>query len=132
MQCVRPDRYHSPVVLSFEKIVLVLLIWLCSQVLCMMLRFIGTTGFLWGWMMDSDLYRKWLEEIDALSLAQRAEVQSLLAGRSSEAEVIAALERRVLAECCCAHCQHQGWSAAAVRTACAGSIAWRAARPSMR
>jgi transposase-like protein len=58
-------------------------------------------------MMDSDLYRKWLEEIDALSPAQRAEVQSLLAGRSSEAEVIAALERRVMAERCCAHCHHQ-------------------------
>ncbi len=46
-------------------------------------------------MMDSELYRKWLEDIDALSPAQRAEVRSLLAGRSSEAEVIAALERRV-------------------------------------
>ena len=31
-----------------------------------------------GWMMDSGLYRKWLEDIDALSPAQRAEVQSLL------------------------------------------------------
>ena len=59
-------------------------------------------------MMDGDLYRKWLEDIDALSPAQRAEVQSLLAGRSSEAEVIAALERRVMAERCCAHCRHQG------------------------
>ena len=59
-------------------------------------------------MMDSDLYRKWLEDIDALSPTQRAEVQSLLAGRSSEAEVIAALERRVMAERRCAHCQHQG------------------------
>ena len=58
--------------------------------------------------MDSDLYRKRLEEIDALSPTQRAEVQSLLAGRSSEAEVIAALERRVMAERRCAHCQHQG------------------------
>jgi len=47
-------------------------------------------------MMDSELYRKWLEDIDALSPARRAEVRSLLAGRSSEAEVIAALERRVM------------------------------------
>ena len=30
--------------------------------------------------MDSALYRKWLEEIDAFSPVQRAEVQSLLAG----------------------------------------------------
>lgn len=59
-------------------------------------------------MMDGERYRQWLEEIDALSPAQRGEVQSLLAGRSSEAEVIAALERRVMAERRCAHCQHQG------------------------
>jgi len=59
-------------------------------------------------MMDDSVYRKWLEAIDALSAAQRADVETILAGRSSEAEVIAALEGRVLAERQCAHCQRQG------------------------
>ncbi len=68
----------------------------------------GTTGFQWGWVMDSDLYEKWLEEIDALPPTRQAEVQGLLAGCSSEAEVIAALERRVMAERRCAHCRQQG------------------------
>jgi hypothetical protein len=37
--------------------------------------------------MDSGTYQKWIEDIDALSEAQRKEVQAILAGRSSEAEV---------------------------------------------
>ena len=39
--------------------------------------------------MDGAIYQKWIEDIDALSKAQREEVQKILAGRSSEAEVIA-------------------------------------------
>ena len=48
--------------------------------------------------MDGGIYQKWIEDIDALSTAQREEVQKILAGRSSEAEVIAALEGRLLAD----------------------------------
>src|SRR5512132_1206634 len=58
--------------------------------------------------MDSGVYRKWIEDIDALSEAQREEVQKILAGRSSEAEVIAALEGRLLADRVCPLCQRQG------------------------
>src|SRR5512147_2579425 len=58
--------------------------------------------------MDSGLYQKWIEDIDALSEAQREEVQKILAGRSSEAEVIAALEGRLLADRVCPLCQRQG------------------------
>jgi len=58
--------------------------------------------------MDGSGYRKWLETIDALSEAQRADVRMILAGRSSEAEVIATLEGRLLAERICAHCQEHG------------------------
>jgi transposase-like protein len=58
--------------------------------------------------MDDSVYRRWLEAIDGLSAAQRADVRTILSGRSSEAEVIAALEGRVLAERICAHCQEPG------------------------
>lgn len=58
--------------------------------------------------MDSRTYQKWLEDIDALSDGQRSEVLKILDGRSSETEVIAALEARVLAERVCPHCQQQG------------------------
>src|SRR5512144_465319 len=51
--------------------------------------------------MDSGTYQKWIEDIDALSEAQRKEVQAILAGRSSEAEVIAALEGRLVADRVC-------------------------------
>jgi hypothetical protein len=33
--------------------------------------------------MDSEIYQKWIEDIDALSEAQREEVRKILAGRSS-------------------------------------------------
>ena len=58
--------------------------------------------------MDSGIYQKWIEDIDALSEAQREEVQKILAGRSSEAEVTAALEGRLLADRVCPLCQRQG------------------------
>src|SRR5512132_483614 len=58
--------------------------------------------------MDGAIYQKWIEDIDALSEAQREEVQKILAGRSSEAEVIAALEGRLLADRVCPLCQRQG------------------------
>ena len=58
--------------------------------------------------MDSEIYQKWIEDIDALSEAQREEVRKILAGRSSEAEVIAALEGRLLADRVCPLCQRQG------------------------
>src|SRR5512143_1291456 len=58
--------------------------------------------------MDSGTYQKWIEDIDALSEAQRKEVQAILAGRSSEAEVIAALEGRLVADRVCPLCQRQG------------------------
>jgi len=58
--------------------------------------------------MDSGIYQKWIEDIDALSEAQREEVQKILAGRSSEAEVIAAVEGRLLADRVCPLCQRQG------------------------
>src|SRR5512143_3667415 len=58
--------------------------------------------------MDSGTYQKWIEDIDALSEAQRKEVQAILAGRSSEAEVIAALEGRLVAARVCPLCQRQG------------------------
>lgn len=58
--------------------------------------------------MDDSVYRRWLETIDGLSSAQQADVRTILAGRSSEAEVIAALEGRVLAERVCAHCREHG------------------------
>ncbi len=58
--------------------------------------------------MDGAIYQKWIEDIDELSEAQREEVQKSLAGRSSEAEVIAALEGRLLADRVCPLCQRQG------------------------
>jgi transposase-like protein len=58
--------------------------------------------------MDSEIYQKWIEDIDALSEAQREEVRKILGGRSSEAEVIAALEGRLLADRVCPLCQRQG------------------------
>ena len=58
--------------------------------------------------MDSGLYQKWIEDIDALSEAQREEVRKILAGRSSETEVIAALEGRLVAERLCPLCRLQG------------------------
>ena len=65
--------------------------------------------------MDSGIYQKWIEDIDALSEAQREEDQKILSGRSSEAEVIAAVEGRLLADRVCPLCQRQG----AVRTSAA-------------
>ena len=65
--------------------------------------------------MNSGIYQKWIEDIDALSEAQREEVRKILAGRSSEAEVIAALEGRLLADRVCP------------LTACGGSTARGAA-----
>src|SRR5512147_3265336 len=81
--------------------------WLCFQKLCTVIdsRWINEIG---GGVMDSGLYQKWIEDIDALSAAQREEVQKILAGRSSEAEVIAALEGRLLADRVCPLCQRQG------------------------
>ncbi len=61
-----------------------------------------------GGFMDSGIYQKWIEDIDALSEAQRKEVQAILAGRSSEAEVIAALEGRTVADRVCPLCQRPG------------------------
>ena len=58
--------------------------------------------------MEHADFRKWLEAIDGLSDGQRAEVQAMLAGRSGEAEVIAALEHRVMAERRCPHCETVG------------------------
>ena len=58
--------------------------------------------------MDDGDYRKWLETIDALSEAQRADVWTMLAGRSSKADVIAALEGGVLAARKCVHCGEHG------------------------
>ena len=58
--------------------------------------------------MDSGIYQKWIEDIDALSEVQREEVQQILAGRSSEAEVIAAVEGRLLADRLCPLCRRQG------------------------
>ncbi len=58
--------------------------------------------------MEPSRYQTWLAEIDALTEAQRAEVQSILAGRSAQAEVIAALEGQVFAERRCPHCQQAG------------------------
>ena len=58
--------------------------------------------------MDGAIYQKWIEDIDALSEAQREEVREILAGRSSEAEVIASLEGRLLADRVCRLCQRQG------------------------
>ena len=49
-------------------------------------------GYL-GAAMDDVEYRKWIETIDVLSEAQRVDLWTILAGRSSKAEVIAALER---------------------------------------
>jgi hypothetical protein len=46
--------------------------------------------------MDTKAYQKWIEQIDALSLRQRAEVQSIMAGRSAQGEVVAALEVRTV------------------------------------
>ena len=70
--------------------------------------------------MDDTVYRKWLETIDALSSAQRADVRAILSGRSSEAEVIAALEGHVLAERLCV----------VERAVCGGSTVVIAARRS--
>lgn len=58
--------------------------------------------------MDSERFQTWLQAIDGLSAAQKREVQNILAGRSSEAEVIAALEARVLADRRCVHCGKAG------------------------
>ena len=58
--------------------------------------------------MEEVVYRKWLEAIDGLSEAQRSDVRTILAGRSSEAEVITALEDHVLASRICVHCQEHG------------------------
>ena len=43
-----------------------------------------------------------------MSEAEREEVREILAGRSSEAEVIAAVEGRLLADRVCPLCQRQG------------------------
>ena len=80
--------------------------------------------------MDSGIYQNWIEDIDALSEAQREEVQKILAGRSSEAEVIAALEGRLRLSGCAHSASGRGPCAVAVRTACVGSTARGAARPS--
>jgi transposase-like protein len=58
--------------------------------------------------MDGNAYQKWLESVDELSDTQRSEVLSILEGGSSEAEVIAALEGRLMAERVCPHCKRQG------------------------
>jgi len=58
--------------------------------------------------MDDGEYRKWLETFDVLSEAQRVDLWTILAGRSSKAEVIAALEGDVLAERKCVHCGEHG------------------------
>jgi len=58
--------------------------------------------------MDSGRFQAWLEEIDSLTEAQQAEVQSILAGRSAQAEVSAALEAKAVADRCCPHCQKTG------------------------
>lgn len=58
--------------------------------------------------MDKVSYQRWLEAIDDLSETQRAEVGLIVAGRSSEAEVIGALEVRLLADRVCPHCQTPG------------------------
>ena len=50
--------------------------------------------------MNDGVFRKWLEMIDNLSEAQRDDIRRILAGRSSEAEVIAALEGGILADRC--------------------------------
>ncbi len=55
--------------------------------------------------MDDVVYCRWLEAVDALSEAQRTDVRTILSGRSSEAEVIAALEGGVLAARACVHCR---------------------------
>ena len=58
--------------------------------------------------MNGEIYQKWLEAIDTLSEEQRRELQMMLAGLSSEAEVIAALEARILTDRLCPHCQRTG------------------------
>ncbi len=58
--------------------------------------------------MDTKAYQKWIEQIDALSPKQRAEVQEIVAGRSAQDEVVAALEVRIMADRCCLHCQATG------------------------
>lgn len=58
--------------------------------------------------MDGEQYQRRLEDVDALSDGQREEVRAILSGRSCEAEVITALEMRVLADRRCPHCQHLG------------------------
>ena len=82
--------------------------------------------------MDGAIYQKWIENIDALSEAQREEVRKILAGRSSEAEVTAALEGRLRADRVCPLCQRQGPCVVAGQTACGGSTARGAAGPSTR
>ncbi len=57
--------------------------------------------------MEGNAYQRWLESVDELSATQRSEVLAILDGGVSEAEVIAALEGRLLAERVCPHCQRQ-------------------------
>jgi transposase-like protein len=57
---------------------------------------------------DAGSDQTWIEEIDALSEAQRQEVQTILAGRSAAAEGVAALDGRPVAERVCPHCRRLG------------------------
>jgi transposase-like protein len=58
--------------------------------------------------MNEAKFRHWLSGLDALSVVQREEVASILAGRSAGAEVAASVEGQVVAERVCPHCQASG------------------------
>ncbi|MDF1585442.1 hypothetical protein, partial [Marinimicrococcus flavescens] len=82
--------------------------------------------------MDDTAYGRWPEAMDDLAAGQRAEVRAILDGRSSETEVIAALEGRLVAERVGPRCGAADWCAGGGPAGCGGCTAGAAAGPATR
>ena len=57
--------------------------------------------------MDHGLFRGWLAQVDDLTVAQRLELEEVLAGRPPRAAVTAAIEAGADDQRCCPHCGHR-------------------------
>jgi transposase-like protein len=58
-------------------------------------------------IMDHGLFRGWLAQVDDLTVAQRLELEEVLAGRPPRAAVTAAIEAGADDQRCCPHCGHR-------------------------
>ena len=56
--------------------------------------------------MELGTFRTWLAQVDDLTLAQRLEIEEVLAGRPPRAAVAAVIEADLDAHRCCPHCGH--------------------------